>query len=85
MHWKQQEKSCRKGSRKYYELAKFIRNLESTIYAQFAKQLVESMFSNDNPTGFGSFILEGNTITWEVITRRVRNGIHPFDHCSRRR
>ena len=49
-------------------LAKFIRNLESRIYAQFAKQLVESMFSNDNPSGFGSFILEGNTITWEVIT-----------------
>ena len=49
-------------------LAKFIRNLESRIYAQFAKQLVESMFANDNPVGFGSFILEGNTITWEVIT-----------------
>ncbi|MAG48457.1 hypothetical protein CMO86_01890, partial [Candidatus Woesearchaeota archaeon] len=29
-------------------LAKFIRNLESRIYAQMAKQLVESMFSNDN-------------------------------------
>ena len=49
-------------------LAKFIRNLESRIYAQFAKQLVESMFANDTPSGFGSFILEGNTITWEVIT-----------------
>ena len=49
-------------------LAKFIRNLESRIYAQFAKQLVESMFSNDNPAGLGSFILEGNVITWEVIT-----------------
>ena len=48
-------------------LAKFIRNLESRIYAQFAKQLVESMFSNDNPAGFGSFALEGNIITWEVI------------------
>ena len=49
-------------------IAKFIRNLESRIYAQFAKQIVESMFANDNPVGFGSFILEGNTITWEVIT-----------------
>ena len=48
-------------------LAKFIRNLESRIYAQFAKQLVESMFANDNPAGFGSFALEGNIITWEVI------------------
>lgn len=49
-------------------LAKFIRNLESRIYAQFAKQLVESMFANDNPASFGSFVLEGNTITWQVIT-----------------
>lgn len=49
-------------------LAKFIRNLESRIYAQFAKQLVESMFSNDDPGSFGSFMLEGNSITWEVIT-----------------
>ena len=36
-------------------LAKFIRNLESRIYAQMAKNLVESMFSNDNPVRFGSF------------------------------
>ena len=49
-------------------LAKFIRNLESRIYAQFAKQLVESMFSNDNSVRFGSFVLEGNTVTYEVIT-----------------
>ena len=40
-------------------LAKFIRNLESRIYAQMAKQLVESMFSNDNAVRFGSFVLEG--------------------------
>ena len=32
------------------------------------QNIVESMFANDNPVGFGSFILEGNTITWEVIT-----------------
>ena len=49
-------------------LAKFIRNLESRIYAQMAKQLVESMFSNDNAVRFGSFVLEGNTVTYEVIT-----------------
>lgn len=48
-------------------LAKFIRNLESRIYSQFSKQLVESMFANDNPAGFGSFALEGSIITWEVI------------------
>ena len=39
-------------------LAKFIRNLESRIYAQMAKQLVESMFSNDTAASYGSFILE---------------------------
>ena len=63
--------SARKAAEREAEnttLAKFIRNLESRIYAQFAKQLVESMFSNDNPAGFGSFILEGNTITWEIVT-----------------
>jgi hypothetical protein len=49
-------------------LAKFIRNLESRIYAQMSKQLVESMFQNDNPVRFGSFVLEGSTITYEVIT-----------------
>ena len=63
--------SARKAAEREAEnttLAKFIRNLESRIYAQFAKQLVESMFANDTPAGFGSFILEGNTITWEVVT-----------------
>ena len=49
-------------------IAKFIRNLESRIYAQLSKQLVESMFSNDNSVRFGSFVLEGNTVTYEVIT-----------------
>jgi hypothetical protein len=49
-------------------MAKFIRNLESRIYAQMSKQLVESMFSNDSATSFGSFTLEGNVVTWEVIT-----------------
>ena len=45
-----------------------IENQESRIYAQMAKQLVESMFSNDNPVRFGSFVLEGSTVTYEVIT-----------------
>ena len=44
------------NEKKIIPLAKFIRNLESAIYAQFAKQLVESMFNNDNPVRFGSFI-----------------------------
>ena len=49
-------------------MAKFIRNLESRIYAQMAKQLVESMFSNDGSVRYGSFSLEGNVVTYEVIT-----------------
>ena len=49
-------------------MAKFIRNLESRIYAQMAKQLVESMFSNDGSVRFGSFSLEGNVVTYEVMT-----------------
>ena len=49
-------------------LSKFIRNLESRIHAQLAKQLVDNMFSNDNAVRFGSFVLEGSTVTYEVIT-----------------
>lgn len=63
--------SARKAAEREAEnttLAKFIRNLESRIYAQMSKQLVESMFSNDNPVRFGSFVLEGSTVTYEVIT-----------------
>ena len=49
-------------------LSKFIRNLESRIYAQMSKQLVESMFSNDGSVRYGSFTLEGNVVTYEVMT-----------------
>jgi len=49
--------------------AKFIRNLESRIYSQMSKQLVESMFSNDEAATFGSFTLEGNIVTYEVVTQ----------------
>lgn len=45
-------------------LAKFIRNLESRIFAQLSKQLVEQLFSGEGST-FGSFMLEGNMITYE--------------------
>ncbi|MAI05368.1 MAG: hypothetical protein CMA07_06615 [Euryarchaeota archaeon] len=49
-------------------LAKFIRNLESRIYAQLSKQLVDNMFSNDNAVTFGSFVLEGSMVSYEVLT-----------------
>lgn len=48
-------------------LAKFLRNVESRIYAQIAKQLVENMFSNGEAAQFGSFTIEGNTVTYEKI------------------
>jgi DNA polymerase III alpha subunit (gram-positive type) len=49
-------------------LAKFIRNLESRIYAQLSKQLVDNMFSNENAVTFGSFTLEGSVVSYEVMT-----------------
>ena len=46
-------------------LAKFLRNVESRIYAQIAKQLVENMFSNGTASYYGTFAIEGNTVTYE--------------------
>ena len=46
-------------------LAKFLRNVESRIYAQIAKQLVENMFSNGTASDYGTFSIEGNTVTYE--------------------
>lgn len=52
-------------------LAKFIRNLESRIYAQLSKQLVDNMFSNENAVTFGSFTLEGSVVSYEVLTNEA--------------
>ncbi|MDA7491624.1 siphovirus Gp157 family protein [bacterium] len=49
-------------------LAKFIRNLESRIYAQLSKQLVDNMFSNEDAVTFGSFTLEGSVVSYQVMT-----------------
>jgi len=38
-------------------LAKFLRNVESRIYAQIAKQLVENMFSNGTASDYGTFAI----------------------------
>ena len=46
-------------------LARFIRNLESRVYAKLSTQLVESLFG-ENPQTSGSIELEGNTIEYEV-------------------
>ena len=48
-------------------LAKFLRNVESRIYAQIAKQLVENMFSNGEAASYGGFTIEGNTVTYEKL------------------
>ena len=53
---------------------KFIRNLESRIYSQISKDLVDSMFCDPATvvecTGAteGSFSIEGNTVTYVVTT-----------------
>ena len=56
-------------------LAKFIRNLESRIYAQLSKQLVDNMFGNDTASLSGSFMLEGNSISYERTTDCDSDGI----------
>ena len=46
-------------------LARFIRNLESRVYAQLSKQLVDALFGED-PSTFGVLELMGNTIEYSV-------------------
>ena len=46
-------------------LARFIRNLESRIYAQLSRQLVENLFG-ETASAEGTLTLEGNTITYSV-------------------
>ena len=46
-------------------LARFIRNLESRIYAQLSRQLVDSLFG-ETPSTSGVLELMGNTIEYEV-------------------
>jgi len=56
-------------------LAKFIRNLESRIYAQLSKQLVDNMFGNEESATVGSFSLEGNDIAYEKSNQCDLDGI----------
>ena len=46
-------------------LARFVRNLESRIYAQLSRQLVENLFG-EVPSDSGTLTLEGNTIVYNV-------------------
>ena len=51
-------------------LARFIRNLESRIYAQLSRQLVDSLFG-ETASDFGVLELEGNTIEYKVEDDKV--------------
>ena len=55
-------------------LARFIRNLESRIYAQLSRQMVEQLFG-ETPQKEGKLTLEGNTIEYvveeEIITLTI--------------
>lgn len=44
-------------------LAKFLNNVESRIYANLSKQLVDNMFTDDGATS-GTATVEGATIYW---------------------
>ena len=74
------EESIREEIRAYTEdlereaenttLARFIRNLESRIYAQLSRQLVDSLFG-ETASDFGVLELEGNTIEYRVEDDKV--------------
>lgn len=52
-------------------IAKFLNNLESRIYAQLSKQLADQMFSDGNATT-GNVDFQGSSITW---TKLFDNGV----------
>ena len=51
-------------------LSKFMKNVESRIYAQLSKQLVDSMFG-ETASSSGSVTFEGTTISYEKISETV--------------
>ena len=50
--------------------ARFMRNLTSRIYAQLARQIEENLFG-EVKSNYGSMILEGNTIEYEITDEIV--------------
>ena len=44
-------------------LARFLRNLESRVYAELSRQLVNNLFG-ETPSDSGTITLEGNTIVY---------------------
>ena len=60
-----QEADARAAAREAEQttLAKFLNNVESRIYANISKNLVDGMFEDDGATS-GTAEIEGATITW---------------------
>ena len=62
-------------------LSKFMKNVESRIYAQLSKQLVDSMFGEDAGTS-GTVTFEGTTISYTKGTDTVELTIVSPDGTS---
>ena len=60
------------ADKKNTNLAKFISNLESRIYAQISQNVATAMFANGNCTGTGACTgnidFQGNYISWGKVT-----------------
>jgi hypothetical protein len=52
-------------------LAKFLNNFESRVYAQLSSQLVANLFG-ENPKNSGTVTIEGNTITFTKTGDEIR-------------
>ena len=61
-------------------LARFIRNLESRIYAQLSRQMVEQLFG-ETPQTSGTLELEGNTIEYKVENELITLTITDENGC----
>tara|TARA_R110000822_G_scaffold78209_1_gene187406 strand:+ start:1344 stop:1784 length:441 start_codon:yes stop_codon:yes gene_type:complete len=59
-------------------LARFMRNLESRIYAEISRQLVDNMFG-ENKSKNGSFTLEGNKVDYSTDGDAVTLTIYEAD------
>jgi hypothetical protein len=53
-----------KADKQNTNVAKFLNNLESRIYAQISQNLATSMFSGTNGQSSGTMSFEGNAINW---------------------
>ena len=62
-------------------LSKFMKNVESRIYAQLSKQLVDSMFGEDSGTS-GTVTFEGTTISYIKSSDTVELTIESPDGSS---